>query len=74
MELGARIQTVLQAPGVGLLPIEPRIAIDGVRLPGRFHADPADRLILATALRWGGPLLLTADRAILAYAAEGHFR
>ena len=71
MELGAWIQTVLQAPGIDLLPIKPRIAIDSVRLPGRFHADPADRLIIATARRWGTPLL-TADRAILAYAAEGH--
>ena len=71
MELGAWIQTVLQAPGVDLLPIEPRIAVDSVRLPGRFRADPADRLIIATARRWGAPLL-TADRAILAYAAEGH--
>ena len=73
MELGAWIQTVLQAPGIDLLPIEPRIAIDSVRLPGRFHADPADRLIIATARRWSTPLL-TADREILAYAAEGHVR
>ena len=71
MEIGAWIQTVLQAPGVDLLPIEPRIAVDSVRLPGRFRADPADRLIIATARRWGTPLL-TADRAILTYAAAGH--
>ena len=71
MELGAWIRTVLQAPGIDLMPIEPAIAIDSVRLPGNFHADPADRLIIATARRWGAPLL-TADNAILAYGAEGH--
>lgn len=71
MELGAWIRTVLQAPGIDLMPIEPAIAIDSVRLPGNFRADPADRLIIATARRWGAPLL-TADNAILAYGAEGH--
>ena len=34
-------------------------------------ADPADRFIVATA-RHFGISLLTADRAILAYAANGH--
>ena len=71
MELGVWIRTVFQAPGIDLMPIEPAIAIDSVRLPGNFHADPADRLIIATARRWGAPLL-TADDAILAYGAEGH--
>ena len=71
MELGAWIRAVFQTPGIDLMPIEPAIAIDSVRLPGNFHADPADRLIIATARRWGAPLL-TADNAILAYGAEGH--
>ena len=71
MELGAWIRTVLQAPGIDLMPIEPAIAIDSVRLPGNFHPDPADRPIIATARRWGAPLP-TADNAILAYGAEGH--
>ena len=35
-------------------PIEPAIAIDSVRLPGSFHADPADRFIIATAYAAGG--------------------
>lgn len=37
------------------------IAVDG--LPKRFHGDPADRLIVATALTHGLPLA-TRDRAI----------
>ena len=60
----------LDLPGLVLAPIEPAIAVDSVRLPGRFHADPADRMIVATARRCGVPLV-TADRAILSYAANG---
>ena len=71
MEPGTWIRTVVQAPGIDLMPIEPAIAVDSVRLPGDFHADPADRLIIATARRWGA-VLLTADNAILAYGAKGH--
>lgn len=65
------IMAVLALPGVGLLPIEPAIASESVRLPGAFPADPADRLIVATARHHGAPLL-TADYAILSYAAAGH--
>ena len=67
------IDTALGLPGVRLIPIAPAIAIDSVRLPGSFHADPADRLIVATARYCSAPLL-TADRAILEYAAGGHVR
>ena len=67
------IHTALDLPGVHLVPIEPAIAIDSVRLPGNFHADPADRLIVVTA-RYCSAALLTADRAILDYAAGGYVR
>ena len=70
-EVGAWIRTVLALPGIKLLPIEPGITFDSVRLPGTFRADPADRLIIATARQCGAPLL-TADFAILSYAAGGH--
>ena len=70
-EVGAWIEAALDLPGFVLAPIEPAIAVDSVRLPGRFHADPADRMIVATARRRGVPLV-TADRAILSYAANGH--
>lgn len=64
------IESALALPGIYLAPIEPAIAIDSVRLPGEFHADPADRLIIATARYHKAPLV-TADRAILSYAASG---
>ena len=73
LEVGAWMKTLLGARGIDLLPIEPAIALDSVRLPGDFHADPADRLIVATARYWRAPLL-TADRAILDYAADGHMQ
>ena len=73
LEVGAWMKALLGARGIDLLPIEPAIALDSVRLPGDFHADPADRLIVATARYWRAPLL-TADRAILDYAADGHMQ
>ena len=72
-EVGEWIAEALSLPGVTLIPIEPAIAIDSVRLPGRFHADPADRFIVATARHLKAPLL-TADRKILAYSAAGHVK
>lgn len=70
-EVAEWLDAALAAPGVRLLPIEPRIALDSVRLPGAFHPDPADRLIVATARRWGATLI-TADAAIISYAGTGH--
>jgi PIN domain nuclease of toxin-antitoxin system len=43
-----------------------KIAIESVRLPGEFHKDPADRIIVATA-RTMGLALITADEKIQAY-------
>jgi PIN domain nuclease of toxin-antitoxin system len=40
-------------------------------LPGSIHNDPADRIIAATAREYGFTVM-TRDRALLAYAAEGH--
>ena len=72
-DVGVWIDAALRLPGIRLAPILPAIAIDSVRLPGAFHADPADRLIVATA-RHHGAALVTADRAILEYAGGGHVR
>ncbi len=70
-EVAEWLDAALAAQGVRLLPIEPRVALDSVRLPGAFHADPADRLIVAAARRWGATLI-TADAAIISYAKTGH--
>jgi len=58
-------------PGIRTAPLEPEIAIAITRLPGELHADPAGRLIVATA-RHLGAVLVTADAALLAYGRQGH--
>jgi PIN domain nuclease of toxin-antitoxin system len=56
------IRTNLQPP-VRLEPLHPEISLESCRLED-FHGDPADRLIVATALVLGVPLI-TADRQII---------
>jgi PIN domain nuclease of toxin-antitoxin system len=48
------------------VPVDNDIAIKSVALPGEFHKDPADRIIVATARKLATPLV-TADEKILAY-------
>lgn len=69
----AWLDEALAMPGIGLAPITPAIAVDSVGLPGEFHADPADRLIIATA-RDADATLFTVDSAILGYATAGHVK
>lgn len=52
-------------------PITSAIAVDSSLLPGRFHADPGDRIIVATA-RHLHATVLTHDSRILSYARSGH--
>ena len=65
------VHEVMAKPGLSLAHLTPEIAIDSTRLPGNFHANPADRMIVATA-RETGATLLTHDYAILRYAEQGH--
>ncbi|MGE0748896.1 MAG: type II toxin-antitoxin system VapC family toxin [Rhodospirillales bacterium] len=57
--------------GSQVTPFTPEIAIQTSLLPGQFHKDPADRILVATA-RALGAALATRDRLIHAYAAQGH--
>ena len=63
----------LDLPGVRLVPLTPEAAIASSFLPGSFHSDPADRLLVATAVTWPATLV-TRDARILAYAGAGHVR
>ena len=63
----------LKLPNLLVLPLELPIILDAHRLPGDFHADPADRLIVATA-RHHRLALITEDRKILDYARQGYLR
>jgi PIN domain nuclease of toxin-antitoxin system len=53
-------------PFLSFVPMSNRIALKSVRLPGFPSSDPADRIIVATALGVGATLV-TADRRIHAY-------
>jgi len=43
------VQQALARPGVRLLPITPQVAVRSTHLGEASPADPADRLIIATA-------------------------
>lgn len=60
------LATALAYPGVVLLPLSPEVAVESTRLPGAFHRDPADQIIVATARVYGCPLV-TQDGNIRAY-------
>jgi PIN domain nuclease of toxin-antitoxin system len=49
--------------GIAIIPITARIALEAVRFPPEFPADPADRIIAATAI-CHRLTLITADRRI----------
>ncbi|WP_454690938.1 type II toxin-antitoxin system VapC family toxin [Achromobacter aloeverae] len=66
MSAGAWLDTVAHIPAVRFLPVDARIAAASVELPGDFHKDPADRIIVATA-RAHRAALATADTKIQAY-------
>ena len=65
------VEDSLSQPGVNLSLLTPAIAIESSFLPGEFHGDPADRIIVATA-RLNNLILLTRDRKILQYGSEGY--
>ena len=60
-------------PGVRLAPMPPELLMQSSFLPGSPPADPADRIMAATAREYGYALV-TRDASLLAYAAEGHLK
>jgi len=59
-------EAALKYPGIEIIPLIPEIAVKSTRLPGDFHKDPADQIIVATA-RFLDCSLLTSDRKIIDY-------
>jgi len=51
---------------ITVLNLTPGIALDACNLPGKFHRDPADRIIVATA-RIHQMKLITKDQKIIDY-------
>ena len=72
-DVGEWVQAALKIPGLRLEAISPEIAVASTRLPGKLHSDPADRLIAATT-RHLGATLITNDRLLLDYGADGHLK
>ncbi len=63
---GIWFEKVIAQSGIKILNLTPEITADAYTLPGTFHDDPADRMIVATA-RSLDCLLLTDDKKILKY-------
>jgi PIN domain nuclease of toxin-antitoxin system len=59
-------EQALSYPGLQLLALTAEIAIESTQLPGEFHRDPADQIIVATARVCGCPLV-TSDTKLLQY-------
>ena len=57
-------------PGVRVVPLSAEAAIASSFLPGTFHPDPADRILVATARVLDVPIV-TRDHRILEYARTG---
>ena len=65
------INKALSAPGISLYPLTPEIAYESAHLPGNFHGDPADRMIVASARKLNATLV-TFDQKILEYSNHGY--
>ncbi len=67
MDVGSWLATVAEIDSVRFFPVDVEIAVKSIDLPGEFHKDPADRMIVATARRLAASLV-TKDDKIRAYA------
>ena len=67
MDVDSWLATVAEIEAVHFLPVDVEVATKSVDLPGEFHKDPADRMIVATARKLAVPLV-TKDEKIRAYA------
>lgn len=66
MDATAWLAAVEAIEAVRFVPTDNEIGVKSVELPGEFHRDPADRVIVATARKFGVPIV-TADEKIRAY-------
>jgi len=66
MDIENWVNEVAQIEGVRFVPVNNEIAMKSAVLPGEFHKDPVDRIIVATARRLAVSLV-TADKNIIDY-------
>ena len=66
VDVDAWLAAVAEIEVVRFVPVNDEIAVKSVSLPGEFHKDPADRMIVATARVLAIPLV-TKDEKMRAY-------
>lgn len=66
MDVSSWLATVAGIECVKFFPVDVEIANKSVVLPGQFHKDPADRMIVATARKLAVPVV-TKDEKIQSY-------
>jgi PIN domain nuclease of toxin-antitoxin system len=67
----AWFEKVMRDGGLTWADLSVDVLVHSTQLPEPIHRDPADRIIVATAREFG-LRVVTRDRAILTYAAQGH--
>jgi len=67
MPLERWVYNALDSSLICKINLDERVAIESTRLPGDFHNDPAEQILVATA-RVHRLTLVTADRKILTYS------
>jgi PIN domain nuclease of toxin-antitoxin system len=60
------LNAALSYQGVRIVPLTPEIIVASTELPGTFHKDPVDQMIVATA-RVHELAFMTMDEKILAF-------
>ncbi len=60
------LDVVAEIESVRFMPLDVAVGVQATRLPGDFHKDPADRMIVSLARHLNAPLV-TADEKIRAY-------
>lgn len=73
MPCDAWVDAALAQPATALVPITPAIAVASSLLPGIFHGDPADRILVATARALNVPLV-SRDHGIVMYGRGGRLK
>jgi len=56
------LHLVEQIEGLRFIPVDNDIAIKSTLLPGEFHKDPADRMIVATAQHIGATIISVDEK------------
>ncbi len=66
MDIESWLNNIENIQGFRFASVDNEIAFKSTELPGEFHKDPADRMIVATARKLAVPLI-TADQKIRQY-------